>query len=110
VPSTKRMPAGTAEASVSRLFAIAILTEIHPSGVTEEPFGDFLRYSVFHTAREELGSTIAQMYAGYVGLIRRFNETSNKVALQTEKDVKQERLSRRTQIRFLVLACPRGTF
>jgi hypothetical protein len=106
VPSTMRMPAGTAEASASRLFAIAILTGIHPSGVTEEPFGEFSRYSVFHTAREELGSTIAQIYAGYVGLIRRLNETSNKVALQTEKDVKQERLSRRAQIRFLVLACP----
>lgn len=79
------MPADTAEASASRLFAITILTGIHPSGVTEEPFGEFLRYSVFHTAREELGSTIAQIYAGYVGLIRRLNETSNKVARQTER-------------------------
>jgi len=87
--------------SASRVFATAILTGIHLRGLTtvlilessricepvlcsQEPFGALLRYPVFHTAGEELGPPIVQINAVHIGPMGRPNETSNKVALQTE--------------------------
>jgi hypothetical protein len=51
---------------------------------SQEPFGALLRSSVFHTAGEELGPPIVQINSVHLWLMWRPNETSNKVALQTE--------------------------